>query len=267
MTEYFDRIHEGLPIDDVEIIDMHAHLGPYFNMHIPSCYADRMIIMMDQLGIDKTVLSATPGLCGDLVMGNNMTIDAVRSYRGRLYGACIVNGNFPELSLDELERCFAVEPDMVMVKTHPVLAKCKMDDYRMKNVYRWVSDRKLMLLVHTWLDQDPYGSQDQFARMAKEYPDITWIMGHSGGPYGTTHGLELTADLPNVIFDITMSMCPARQIEFLVDAVGADRVLFGTDNPFIDPKPQMGRVFLADISHEDMVKIVSGNARRFIDFG
>jgi len=267
MTDYFERIHAGLPIDDVEIIDMHAHLGPYYNMHIPRSDSANMVRMMDRLGIDKTVVSATPGICSDMVLGNDMTLEAIRAHRGRIYGACYINGNYPELSLDELERCFGEDQDMVIVKTHPLLNKCKLDDRRMKPLYEWTADRKLILLVHTWLDQDPYGSQDQFAAVAKDYPDIMWIMGHTGGPFGGPHGFELAEEIPNFFLDITLSTCPARQIETFVKEVGADRVLFGTDNPFIDPKPQIGRVMLADISQDDRVKILSGNARRFVDFG
>ncbi|MCE5251559.1 amidohydrolase family protein [bacterium] len=266
MTEYFERVHEGLPITDMEIIDLHAHLGPYFNMHIPLCDADSMVHMMDMVGIDKTVISANPGISVDLVLGNTMTIDAIRSHRGRLYGACIVNGNYPELSIEELDRCFSVEKDMLLIKIHPVLAKCKMDDRRMRSIYEYASARKLFILVHVWLDNDPYGSQEQFVNMAREYPEVNWIMGHSGGPYGTPHGIDLAGNIPNIFFDLTLSMCPARQVEYLVKTVGADRVLFGTDNPFIDPRPQIGRLFLAEISNEDRMKIVGGNARKYFRF-
>ena len=126
MTEYFDRIHEGLPIEDIEIIDLHAHLGPYFNMHIPMSDAHSMVSLMDRCGIDKTVVSPTPGICSDLVYGNNLMLEALRTHRGKLYGACIVNGNYPELSFDELDRCFAEDKHVVMIKIHPFLPYCKM---------------------------------------------------------------------------------------------------------------------------------------------
>jgi len=99
MTDYFDRVHEGLPIDDMEIIDFHAHLGPYFNMHIPRNSADEMVAMMDLCGIDKTVFSSTPGISSDIVLGNDMMLESIRAHRGRLYGACVVNGHYPELSV------------------------------------------------------------------------------------------------------------------------------------------------------------------------
>jgi len=266
MTEYFNRIHGGLPIDDIEIIDFHAHLGPYFNMHIPESDAGAMIRMMDLCGIDKTIISSTPGICSDLVYGNNMMLEAVSEYRGRLYGACMVNGNYPELSLDELVRCFAEDSHVVIIKLHPVLTFSKMSDRRRKGIYEFASERKLFFVVHTWLDNDLYGNQDIFAGVAKDYPDIKWLMGHSGGPYGAYHAVEIAEELPNVFLDLTLSMIPARQLEFFVGEVGADRVMFGTDNPFIDPRPQIGRVCLAEISHEDRVKILGGNAKKYIDF-
>jgi uncharacterized protein len=266
MKEYFDRVHDGLPIEDVEIIDFHAHLGPYFNMHIPLHGHDAMIHLMDRCGINKAIISATSAICADLVYGNDLMLEAVKSHRGRLYGACAVNGNYPELSVDELHRCFETEKDVVLVKLHPVLNFCKMSDPRMKSIYEFASERSLFMIVHTWLDGDPYGSLDLLEKTAGEYPRINFLMGHSGGPFAGRRAVSIALSLPNVFLDLTISSCPARQIEFFVKEVGSERVMFGTDNPFIDPRPQIGRIFLADITRGEMVNIVGGNARRYIKF-
>lgn len=265
MKEYFDRVHEGLPIDDVEIIDFHAHIGPYFNMNVPKNSPDDMVWMMDRCGIDKTVSSHTTAISSDLHHGNSLMLDAVRSHRGRIYGACAVNGHYPELSLDELHRCFA-DSGVVCIKQHPFLSCCKMNDRRMKKIYEFTAGRRLFMIVHTWLDADPYGNLDLFAGVAKDWPDIKWLMGHSGGPFAGHRAVEIAQELPNVFLDLTISACPARQIEFLVGEVGAERIIFGTDNPFIDPRPQIGRIFLADISRKDMVNLVGGNVRRYVNF-
>ncbi len=265
MKEYFDRVHEGLPIDDVEIIDFHAHIGPYFNMHIAASDPAGMVRMMDRCGIDKTVCSTTSALCGDLARGNSIMLDAVQAHRGRLYGACAVNGHYPELSLDDLHRCFE-DRSVVCVKMHPFLSNCKMSDTRMKGIYEFTAERKHFMIVHTWLDADPYGNLDLFASVAKDWPDIKWLMGHSGGPFAGRRAVDIALELPNVFLDLTISSCPARQIEFFIREVGSERIIFGTDNPFIDPRPQIGRVFLADISREDMLNIVGGNVRRHMAF-
>jgi predicted TIM-barrel fold metal-dependent hydrolase len=265
MRDWKALVHAGRPLEGVEVIDIHAHLGPYFNMHIPAASAADMVRLMDRCGIAKTVLSANLSFDSDLVIGNDMMRNAVRDYPGRLYGACAVNGNYPELSLAELERTFA-NPAVVLMKVHPWDTKCRMNDRRMKKLYEFASARRLFVLVHTWLDGDPYGSQDLFAATARDYPDIRWIMGHSGGPYGSVRAVELAAAANNIFLDLTLSMCPARQVEFFVREVGAERVLFGTDNPFIDPRPQIGRVALAEIPDSAKLAIFSGNARQYATF-
>lgn len=266
MTEYFEPIHNGLPITDVEIIDFHAHLGPIQVMHVPAHDSVSMIKTMDLCGINKTVVSPNIGINSDFVLGNDSMLEEIRAHRGRIYGACMVNGHYPELSMDELQRCFSDDKDVKMVKIHPYSTFCNMKDKRMKKIYEFASERKLVVLVHTWLDGDSYGSQDIFAEVVKDYPDINWVMGHSGGPYGSFHAVELAKEMENIFLDITVSTSPARQIEYFVSEIGSERVMFGTDNPFIDPRPQIGRVGLADISHQDRVNIFSANARRLVDF-
>lgn len=265
MTEYFDQIHNGIPITDIEIIDLHAHLGPISVMHIPANSADSMVKSMDNCGIDKTIVSANQSIDSDFVFGNNLMLDSIKKHKTRLYGACMVNGHFPELSLDELHRCFE-EENVKIIKIHPIITSCSMKDTRMKKIYEYASERKVVVLVHTWLDNDAYGNQDIFASVAKEYPDIQWIMGHSGGPYGSFHAVEIAKEIPNIYLDISLSMVPAQQIEYFVSEVGSERIIFGTDNPYIDPRPQIGRVGLADITREDRINIFSANARRMIHF-
>jgi hypothetical protein len=134
----------------------------------------------------------------------------------------------------------------------------------MAGIYAFAAKRKLLVLSHTWVDGDPHGNVDLFAEVAKDHPEISWLMGHSGGPFGSRRAVELALKTPNIHLDITLSMCPARQIEYFVGEVGSARVLFGTDNPFIDPRPQIGRVGLAEISRPDKIAIFGANARRLL---
>lgn len=266
MKDCFSKIHEGSPIKDVEIIDIHAHLGEHYNMHITSSSAENMIKIMDRCGINKTIISPTIGISSDFVFGNDMMLKTVQTYKHRFYGACLVNGHYPELSFKELERCFTSDKAVVLIKIHPFVTKCKLNDERMQPIYNYAFENKIPVLVHTWLDEDNYGNLDIFKDIAKKYPGINWIMGHSGGPYGSFKASQIAKKLKNVFLDITLSMCPARQIEFFVKEVGSERVLFGTDNPFIDPRPQIGRVCLAEIIPKDRENIFSANAKRLINF-
>jgi len=48
-------------------------------------------------------------------------------------------------------------------------------------------------------------------------------------------------------------------VEFLVDRAGADRVLFGTDAPMRDPRPQASWVAFTRLPEADKRKILGGN--------
>jgi predicted TIM-barrel fold metal-dependent hydrolase len=263
MSGFEERIHAGLPLHDVEIIDMHAHVGPFYNLHIPAASAADMVHVMDLCGIGRTVVSANLSFEADIAAGNDMMLASVAAYPGRLLGACAVSGSHPDLSWGEMERCFD-QPGVVLIKIHPWYSKCALNDPRMKGIYAFAEERRAPVLVHTWLDGDPFGSLDLFAEAARAHPGIRWIMGHSGGPYGSRRAVEIARELPNVFLDTTLSMGPARQIEFFVGEVGAERILFGTDNPFIDPRPQIGRVGLARISNQNKIDIFGGNAKRLL---
>ena len=45
---------------------------------------------------------------------------------------------------------------------------------------------------------------------------------------------------------------------------GAARVLFGSDIPLMDPRPQLGKILTADIGHDDKRQILGNNARRLL---
>ena len=53
-------------------------------------------------------------------------------------------------------------------------------------------------------------------------------------------------------------------IEELVDGVGVDRVLFGSDMPLMGPRTQIGKIITARISDEAKQKILGGNAGRLL---
>ena len=50
-----------------------------------------------------------------------------------------------------------------------------------------------------------------------------------------------------------------------MENVGAERVLFGTDSPMRDPRPQFGWLAYARLSEADKLAILGGNMRRILE--
>lgn len=51
-------------------------------------------------------------------------------------------------------------------------------------------------------------------------------------------------------------------VEYFVEEVGSERILFGTDLPWFDPAYGIGCVVSARITDRDRYSILCGNARR-----
>jgi predicted TIM-barrel fold metal-dependent hydrolase len=90
-------------------------------------------------------------------------------------------------------------------------------------------------------------------------------MGHSGGgEAGRRISVESARKVPNLYLEICSSARNPGAIEYLVSGAGADRVLYGSDLPLIDPRVHVGRVMTADITDADRRKVLGENMARLL---
>jgi len=251
----------GRPVSSFEITDIHAHLGYWFGFCIPWRTAADMVRVMDAVGVRRCVASAHAGIGPDFKLGNSQIIDAMREFPERILGYCCINPNYPaQESKDELKRCF--DAGMVGIKLHPSVHEQKADAEGYRPAWEFAQEHRLCVLSHTWTG-DPFGEIELFEGPAREFPDVKILLGHSGAGYnGAQRCFELVSKRKNVYLDITLSRPWTGLLEQMVKNVGADRVMYGTDLPFIDCRPQVGRVAFSCLDDEQIELVVGGNARR-----
>ena len=75
--------------------------------------------------------------------------------------------------------------------------------------------------------------------------------------------LPLMQACSNVHVEIS-NFCALGLIEYTVNALGPDRLLFGTFAPANDPLVPIGMLLQADISDKSRLAIAGGNIRRII---
>lgn len=68
----------------------------------------------------------------------------------------------------------------------------------------------------------------------------------------------------NIWAELTLTPVTNGVIEWMVSEVGDDRILFGTDAPMRDPRPQFGWVAWADLPVESRKKILGANYMRLL---
>jgi predicted TIM-barrel fold metal-dependent hydrolase len=71
-------------------------------------------------------------------------------------------------------------------------------------------------------------------------------------------------DHPNIGAELTLTPVTNGVIEWLASQVGDGRILFGTDAPMRDPRPQLGWVVWADLPLASRRKILGENFRSLL---
>ena len=92
-----------------------------------------------------------------------------------------------------------------------------------------------------------------------------FVAGHSGNVDGPRQEAIAAARAnPNVYLETCSSFRTPGVIEELVARAGADRVLFGSDTPLMDPRSQIGKIITAEISDDAKRLVLGENARRLL---
>ena len=258
-----EQIYAGKPVDGIRIIDIHAHMGYMYHMHIPAHTAEDILHSMDLLGIDMCCVTHHMGISSDYQMGNTLAAEAMKQYPGRFMAYTTLNPHNPERVLDELKRCF-YDYGSRLIKFHPLLHQYPITGGGYIPALEFAERCNAPVLIHTWVMGDEFSSLNLFEEVAKRFPDVPLLMGHVGGPMGAWRAIEIARECNNVYLDQTQSESVIGLYERLVREVGASRILFGTDVPFLDPYHKIGTLGLSKITFDEKKQIFSENARRLL---
>ena len=246
-------------IDSTMIIDFHGHQGS-FDQYLAYDNADLMLRAMDAAGIDKSCLFNIfhPEGRGS----NDRTAAFVARHPDRFIGFAYVSPTIPERMTDELTRAID-DLGLKAIKIYPPYGPYALDHQAWDPVYRFASDRGLAVIAHT--GGEVSSSPEDFGKAAARFPDANFVAGHSGNsePY-RAQAIAAAQRYSNYYLETCSTFRTPGVVEELVEKAGADRVLFGSDIPLMDPRPQMGKVVTADISDDDKRLLLGYNARRLL---
>jgi len=248
------------------IIDAHCHLGRSPQFHFPDVTVRTMTTVMDRLGIDRAVCCHLAMLQGAWDLGYRESLEAFQETAERIVFLAAYDPHDPK-SLGLVERCLDRE-EFVGVKIHPSLHGCPADDERYDAIWQLASRRGVPIVTHSWDVSERNPVQElsfprRFETYVARYPEVTLILGHSGGRYhGHIAAAELARRYPNVLLDTAGDCYALGLIEYLVERAGPERLLFGSDLTWIDPRTQLGMILDAEVSAEAKRMILGANAAR-----
>jgi len=166
----------------------------------------------------------------DVTAGNTMLLELCRARPGLIHGYACINPNYTSHALEEIDRCVAA--GMIGIK---LAASRRADDPLLDPIAEAARRHRVPILHHVWQhrrrDWPGQEASDavELGRLARRHPGVNLILAHIGGGGDWLHSLDAVRPIPNVYVDLSGSGVDGGMLEACIDAVGIERLLWGSD--------------------------------------
>lgn len=250
------------------VIDIHVH-SPRLTMRADSD-ADlrhafrRMLEAGHRAGIDRQVIL---GLRGD----NEAVLKLVEAFSQEVIGFVGINGTDPDAP-GTLER-YVSEYGFRGAKLHQERDLPLSGLLACYPIYHKAAELGVPVLIHTWHQEEGLGDilnevygvflpVGILAELGRRHPETTFIFAHAGGIW--EKAFQAVAPYANLNVDVCGFDPEIGIVEKAVRALGAERVLYGSDAPGRSYAAQLAKVKYADISDAERDLVLGGNAARLL---
>lgn len=241
-------------------LDAHAHVWDPDNGAPES-----QIVMADKLRIEKIFISAPimrgPGTPEEFRKANDGILKTVKRYPDRFIGQMTLNPSYGKESLAEINRC--IDQGMVGLK---VYNQVKINSPLFYPIIEKFIDLKMIILMHVGIgkariqynSREPKGVSipEDFVEIARRYPEAMFQFAHIGGGIDWEDGIKALKNSPNVYVDTSGSNNEANMVDFALQYLGEDRLLFGCDNSFYQG---VGHVLSSNLNEAQKKKLFFEN--------
>jgi len=173
-----------------------------------------------------------------LVMPHAVTLDPIkvhedvadlcRRFPDRFFG---ITNFSPLLDEDDYRRVvtrFVRDHGFVSVKLNPMqhLASPLMSNS--DNVFDIAADLGIPVIVHTGMGT-PWALPSLCIPQARRHPDLSIVLAHAGYSIYTAEAYVAASECANIYLE--PSWCTIHDLKWLIQKIGSDRILFGSDQP------------------------------------
>ena len=261
----------------MEIIDIHAHIYPekiakkatetigvFYDipMEMPAGTTDRLLEDGKNAGITGYIVHSC-ATKPEQVKSINDFIKTEIDKHSEFIGFMTLHQDLTEEEMkSEVNRC--KQAGFKGVKLHPDFQKFYIDEEKAEKFYRAVGS-DFPILFHTGDDRYEFSKPHRLVKMAKKYPNTTFIAAHFGG-YRCWGEAAIYQGLKNVYFDTCSSlpMISTKLAKEIIDMLGADRFFFATDFPMWDATEELERFNNIPLTEAEREMILSGNIKRLL---
>lgn len=234
-------------------IDAHVHVGPRGGLMGQT--DQEIIARMDSVGVEKAVIFPyTEG-----TFSNQPIMDYAAAHPDRLIPFCAVNPWEREAAAKKAHDCFA--QGYRGIKLHPSGSGYRLSDPGLINpIFDVISQFSVPVIIHGAADL--LNAPLEFDRICRRYPNVPVIMAHSGYFWLVDEAIEVAQENPNLYLEV--SRIPLFEIKQIVAALPPEKIIWGTDAPFVEYAAEFRKMAQATDSPQAYNLIMGGNMARLL---
>ncbi|HET9659537.1 MAG TPA: amidohydrolase family protein [Thermomicrobiales bacterium] len=248
-------------------IDVHGHFGPYdrgLGTRVDGfmgATAAEVAQRGADCGIELTVMSAIHGLIpyrGNAVKGNADAEASAADHPGIRFWS-IVDPRAPA-SYEQTDRLLS-HPRCMGIKIHPHAHQFEIREFG-ATIFAFAAERNAVVLTHSG---DIGSYPEDFVAFADQHPNVQLILAHLGNSDDGSVMRQVQAIQHGNNGNLWVDTSSARSmfsglIEWAVEQIGYDRILFGSDTPLYWAGAQKARLETAEIGDDAKRAILHDNA-------
>jgi uncharacterized protein len=254
--------------DSFEIFDCHLHSpadkGEAWQWYKVTETFEDFVKYLDKSGVKRGIINSQRSFGikpEEFKAGNREVARKVEKYKGRFLGACVVNPQFIDEALREIEYCHDQLGFLWVGELCNYMVPYNYSIREFEMLVEKVVKLKMVLAIHT-----EHGEMEYISR---KFPDATIAFAHFGDDHeydDIFRRIDMVAKNPNFYLDTSgYGHDRVGVLEYAVKSIGPDRVLFGSDFSINDPSTVIARINNSFLTNEQKQKIFSGNLESLLE--
>jgi len=234
----------------------------------------QMMFYVERMGIEKVISLDIGSIEDDALIPSpidNEEREILETNKNKILGIIRIDPGFPNESCAKMEKWIRNGPCIgikyILQKNGITCSHPNSDQ-----IVRFAAELGAAIYIHSWLKvggspRSPGGGNApgestpmDVAILAKRFPNVPMICGHSGGDWEL--GARAVRPYDNVLFEFAGSYPHSGSVDYAVNELGADRIVWGCHGPSRSYATELSKVLDASLSHADRMKIFGGNYRR-----
>jgi predicted TIM-barrel fold metal-dependent hydrolase len=239
------------------VVDAHCHLGQSFVSGVDIA-EEELLATLEEHRIDAALVMPHPYQGAEVAAMHDRVARLAERQPSVIFGMASLSPRLAEREYRaEVERCIRGH-GFRAIKLDPSIHALPPNHPRCEIVFATAQEFGVPVLIHTGMGV-PNALPSLAIPPALRYPDVTVVLAHAGFAVFTPEALVVAQICPNVVLE--PSWCASYQVAEMVRALGADRVMYGSDHPS-NVASELAKLRSIGLTADDLAFVLGGTARR-----